>query len=203
MKLAVKIQYLRKENGYSQEELAEICGVSRQSVTKWESDIALPEIEKILILSKTFHVSTDVLLRDDYEVNSVKEAHQCGSNALQEHQKQFFEGVLIKESVDDDSVIDCLAINKIELWNTGGKPKYWTVLYFSSEQRDLPERFSKVMISKPEGNWFVDFKTGNQKYIVFRDKVLKYTIGNQEEKERVCAECRKLGISDAEMNWAE
>ena len=46
MKLAVKIQYLRKENGYSQEELAEICGVSRQSVTKWESDIALPEIEK-------------------------------------------------------------------------------------------------------------------------------------------------------------
>lgn len=46
-------------------------------------------------------------------------------------------------------------------------------------------------------------RTGNQKYIVFRDKVLKYTIGNQEEKERVCAECRKLGISDAEMNWAE
>lgn len=203
MKLSEKILYLRKENGYSQEELAEICCVSRQAVTKWESDIALPEIEKILILSKTFHVSTDVLLCDDYEVNSVKEAHQCGANALQEHQKQFFEGVLIKESIEDDSVIDCLAINKIELWHTGGNPKYWTVLFFTSEQRDLPERFSKVMISNPEGNWFVDFKAGNQKYIVFRDKVLKYTIGNQEEKERVCAECRKMGISDAEMNWAE
>lgn len=106
-----------------------------------------------MILSKTFHVSTDVLLHDDYVVNSVKEAHSCGANAVQEHQKQFFEGILIKESIEDDSVIDCLAINKMELWNTGGNPRYWTVLFFTSEQRDLPERFSKVMISNPESNW--------------------------------------------------
>jgi len=52
-------------------------------------------------------------------------------------------------------------------------------------------------------NWFVDFKAGNEKYIVFKDKVLKYQIGNQEEKELVCAECRKMGISDEEMNWSE
>ena len=41
------------------------------------------------------------------------------------------------------------------------------------------------------------------KFIVFRDKVLKYHIGNAEEKALVCEECRKLGITDGEMNWAE
>lgn len=42
MKLSEKIQLLRKDIGYSQEQLAEIYGVSRQSVSKWEADIALP-----------------------------------------------------------------------------------------------------------------------------------------------------------------
>ncbi len=61
------------------------------------------------------------------------------------------------------------------------------------------------MLSVPdEGeNWFVDFKAGNEKYIVFQDKILKYQIGNQAEKDRVRMECRKLGISDEQMNWPE
>lgn len=52
-------------------------------------------------------------------------------------------------------------------------------------------------------NWFVDFKSGNVKYIVFKDKILKYQIGNQKEKDYVCNECRKMGITDGEMNWSE
>ena len=61
------------------------------------------------------------------------------------------------------------------------------------------------MISDPEngGNWFVDFKAGNEKYIVFKDKILKYQIGNQTEKEYVCAQCRGMGILDEQMNWSE
>ena len=46
--------------GLTQEELASICNVSRQSISKWEADIALPETEKLLILGETFHVSMDV-----------------------------------------------------------------------------------------------------------------------------------------------
>lgn len=200
MKLSDKIQYLRKEKHLSQEELAEICGVSRQSVSKWEADIALPEIEKLLILSETLGVSTDVLLRDEYQIDSVKEVHHCGKNAITKATKQVFEGVLIKESLEDDSVIDCISVNKIELWDAGGTPKYWTVLFFTSEDISLSKKFSKVM---KDGSWFVDFKSGKTKYIVFRDKILKYTIGNKEEKENVCNECRKLGITDDEMGWNE
>ena len=46
MKLFVKIQQLRKQNGMSQEKLAQLLGVSRQSVSKWESGQSLPEIDK-------------------------------------------------------------------------------------------------------------------------------------------------------------
>ena len=205
MKVSEKIAALRKANGMTQEDLASICDVSRQSISKWEADIVLPEIDKLLVLGKTFHVSMDVLLKDELTINGVKEVHACGNNSIQEKKQEVYEGILIKESIDDENILDFLNINKIELWNTGGKPKYWTVLFFTSSRKDFPEQISKVMISDPDngGNWFVDFKAGNEKYIVFRDKVLKYHIGNQQEKAYVCSECRKLGILDEQMNWSE
>lgn len=205
MKLSEKIIALRKANGMTQEELADLCHVSRQSISKWEADIALPETDKLLILGETFHVPMDVLLRDELSLGEVKEAHRCSRNALQKEKYELYEGILIKESLSDDSLIDMLNIHKIELWNTGGTPKYWTALFFSCDHRDFPYQASKVMIADPArgGSWFVDFKAGNQKYVIFKDKILKYEIGNLAEKEAVCAECRKLGISGDEINWAE
>lgn len=205
MKLSEKIVELRKMKGMTQEELAAICNVSRQSISRWEADIALPEMEKLLLLGDTFHVSMDVLLKDELVLNNVKEAHCCGTDLVKEKKTEIYEGLLIKESLDDDSIIDMMNVHKIELWNMGGTPKYWTVLSFTSDRKDFPERISKVMISDPAkgGNWFVDFKAGNVKYIVFKDMVLKYQIGNSREKEYVRNECRIMGISDDEMNWPE
>jgi len=205
MKLSEKIIELRKHRGMTQEELATLCNVSRQSISKWEADIALPELDKLLVLSETFGVSVDVLVKDELEINTVKEVHTCGDNALAKKKTEVYEGTLIKESIEDDVILDLLNVHKIELWNTGGKPKYWTVLYFSSACADFPEQISKVMIADEErgGNWFVDFKAGNIKYVVFRNKVLKYQIGNAQEKAAVCEACRKLGITEDEMNWAE
>lgn len=67
MILADKIIAMRKKNGWSQEELAEKLNVSRQSVSKWESTASIPDINKILELSKIFGVTTDYLLKDDVE----------------------------------------------------------------------------------------------------------------------------------------
>ena len=205
MKLSEKIVELRRRNGMTQEKLAEACGVSRQSISKWEADIALPETAKLLILGEIFRVSMDVLLKDELTLSAVKEIHSCGNNAVQEKRREIYEGILIKESITDDRIIDLLNVHKVELWNTGGKPRYWTALFFTSDKKDLPAQLSRVMLSDPEngGNWFVDFKTGNEKYIVFKDKILKYRIGSNEEKERVCAECRKMGIADGQMKWDE
>ena len=82
MKLSEKIVALRKARGMTQEELAAICHVSRQSISKWEADITLPETEKLLMMGDVFHVSMDVLLRDELTLGEVKEVQHCSQNAV-------------------------------------------------------------------------------------------------------------------------
>ena len=62
-----RIVKLRKENNYTQEKLAELMDVSRQSVSKWESDIAYPDIDKLIKLSDLFDCSIDYLLKNEKE----------------------------------------------------------------------------------------------------------------------------------------
>ncbi|MEG0240061.1 helix-turn-helix domain-containing protein [Anaerorhabdus sp.] len=74
MKFNEKLLKLRKEKGYSQEELAQMLGVSRQAISKWEVSDSYPEIENVLEISKLFQVSTDYLLNDQQEeMNVLKE----------------------------------------------------------------------------------------------------------------------------------
>lgn len=63
MNMADRIQHLRKTKGISQEELADKVGVSRQAVSKWESEQSTPDIEKVILLSDFFDVTTDYLLK--------------------------------------------------------------------------------------------------------------------------------------------
>lgn len=65
MKLGDKIAKQRKELNYTQEQLAEILGVSRQSISKWESNMAYPETEKLIELGKIFDCSMDYLLKEE------------------------------------------------------------------------------------------------------------------------------------------
>lgn len=65
MKFCEKLQKLRKEKGYSQEQLADLLDVSRQSVSKWESGTTYPEMDKLLSLCKIFNVSLDELTNDE------------------------------------------------------------------------------------------------------------------------------------------
>lgn len=65
MTLGEKIAKQRKELNYTQEQLADILGVSRQSISKWESDIAYPETEKLIELGRLFDCSMDYLLKEE------------------------------------------------------------------------------------------------------------------------------------------
>ncbi len=77
MNLADKILELRKKKGLSQEELAEVLNVSRQTISRWEVGTALPDAINLVQLSKVFEVSTDYLLNEEYnsdnDLPSVKE----------------------------------------------------------------------------------------------------------------------------------
>lgn len=87
MCFAERIQVLRKQKGLSQEQLAEALSVSRQAVSKWESDQSLPEIEKIILMSELFEVSTDYLLKGvETDQNATEELvpgdYSAGATAL-------------------------------------------------------------------------------------------------------------------------
>ena len=67
MNFSEKVMVLRKKKGWSQEELADKLDISRQSVSKWESGTSIPDIDKIIMLSQLFAVSTDYLLKEETE----------------------------------------------------------------------------------------------------------------------------------------
>ena len=68
MTFSEKLTILRKRRGLSQEQLAEMLDVSRQSVSKWEAQQALPETSKIIMISEIFNVSIDLLLKDEQTI---------------------------------------------------------------------------------------------------------------------------------------
>ena len=101
MILADKIIENRKKNGWSQEELAEKLGVSRQSVSKWEGAQAIPDIKKILLMADLFNVSTDYLLKDDIEAEEHAEIVPV-DNGLEEQTR----------SVSMEEAVSFLAFNE-------------------------------------------------------------------------------------------
>ena len=74
MILADKIINERKKNGWSQEELADMLNVSRQSVSKWEGAQSVSDLQKILKMAEIFSVSTDYLLKDELEPDGNNDA---------------------------------------------------------------------------------------------------------------------------------
>ncbi|MDY5731521.1 MAG: helix-turn-helix transcriptional regulator [Eubacteriales bacterium] len=119
MSFGENLKNSRKRKNITQEELAEILGVSRQAVSKWESDAGYPETEKLLAISKTLHISIDTLLN-----NTLQEAKESidknnlnsitGKIAIWTHHK--------KELV----FCDTIKINSVA-WAGKNEPKY--VLY--------------------------------------------------------------------------
>ena len=75
MKFCDKLLLLRKRHGYSQEQLADLLGISRQSVSKWESGQAMPELIKMIQISDLFSVPIDDLVRDERELSQKTADH--------------------------------------------------------------------------------------------------------------------------------
>lgn len=135
------------------------------------------------------------------EANEITKVYGISRGEWEEgrREKSLFEGLLVKESLSDETVLELLAVQSCALWDTPNTPRYWTALSFTSDAPELPQRLSEALT----GNWYVDFKSGDRKYIVFHNRVLSYKIGDQAAKEQVCAECRKLGIPEEQLDWAE
>jgi transcriptional regulator with XRE-family HTH domain len=79
MNISDRIQHLRKSKGISQEELADKIGVSRQAVSKWESEQSFPDLDKVIIMSDFFEVTTDYILKG---IEAEKQASEKTVNAM-------------------------------------------------------------------------------------------------------------------------
>lgn len=99
MDFSEKLLTLRKANNLTQEQLAEKLDVSRQSVSKWESGQATPELEKIVALSAVFHVTTDYLLKsseiDDLSVKTEILEKQQQQMLVREQKQQQISGCIL------------------------------------------------------------------------------------------------------------
>ena len=93
MNLQRKIITLRKQSGLSQEDMAEKLHVSRQTISRWEVGLALPDAENLRQLSQLFKVTTDYLLNDAYEsdgdIPRVKNAEETLEKTVKNNQKLF------------------------------------------------------------------------------------------------------------------
>lgn len=83
MTFGEKLFELRSDAGLSQDRLAEMLEVSRQSVSKWERDEAMPDTDKIVLISKIFSVSTDSLLKDEPELKKAAEDYSSEAEFVQ------------------------------------------------------------------------------------------------------------------------
>lgn len=72
MSIGNNIQQLRINNGLTQEQLAEKLSVSRQSVSKWEMEQSLPEIDKVVLMSKLFSVGTNEILLEESDIKKLR-----------------------------------------------------------------------------------------------------------------------------------
>lgn len=116
-----------------------------------------------------------------------------------------YSGLIIKESISNEQILDKLDVISVELWKTDNKPKYWTAISFASNFEDFPKLLSKALNFSSESGmvWYVDIKDTVFKYIVLKDVVLKYHLGNEEEKKSVCEKCIELGIKKEQLDWLE
>jgi transcriptional regulator with XRE-family HTH domain len=92
MEIGSRIQFYRMRLGLSQEALAEKLGVSRQSVSKWELSHALPDLDKVVLLSRLFNITTDELILDEPPSLPTRQTLRWGlylwiNDLLQEHRR--------------------------------------------------------------------------------------------------------------------
>lgn len=119
MSFSENLKSIRKEKGISQEDLAEIIGVSRQAVSKWEQGSGYPEMEKLLILSKKLNISLDYLM-----LGEVKEKDEGKLNNV-----IVPTGKITIKSFDGKSIVNCYKVLASEVMYKAkdDEPRYWLI----------------------------------------------------------------------------
>ncbi|MBD7912467.1 helix-turn-helix domain-containing protein [Clostridium cibarium] len=121
MGFAENLKSIRKERHISQEEVAEIMGVSRQAVSKWEQGSVYPEMEKLLLLAKELNLSLDYLM--------------LGEKSSNENNKTISNNIIVPtgkitiKSYDGKAIVNCYKVlaSPVMYKAKNDEPKYWLI----------------------------------------------------------------------------
>ncbi len=186
MNLANNLKKIRKDNNLSQEELADKLNVTRQSVSKWESGVAYPEMDKVLQICKMFNVNIDDLFNKDLsEVKEVKESKRIFNKYVDDFVGYITKVINIFSSMKLKDKIKCLLeqlfiilILFIFFFIIGAIGNYVVMLVFDF----LPDAIYRVIYSVLEGIYIIiglcasilllvhAFKVRYMDYYVFEEK---------------------------------
>ncbi|MCB2307336.1 helix-turn-helix domain-containing protein [Clostridium estertheticum] len=121
MGFAANLKSIRKERHISQEDLAEIIGVSRQAVSKWEQGSGYPEMEKLLVLSKKLNISLDYLMLG--EIKPTENNKTLSNNIIVPT------GKITIKSYDGKSIVNCYKVlaSHVMYKAKEDEPKYWLI----------------------------------------------------------------------------
>ena len=97
MSFSENLKQIRKEHHLSQEELAELLGVSRQAVSKWEQDQGYPEVEKLILLSRKLNISLDALM-------------STGVGGDTESKSKNISGLILITSPNENVMVNCYKV---------------------------------------------------------------------------------------------
>ena len=152
MSFGENLKNVRKQRGITQEELAETLCVSRQAISKWESDNGYPETEKLLLLSKTLNISLDYLMNNASEMQEKEQTEEksvvivpSGKIAITTHDNQ---NVIVCHSVKSSKIMFphkyepeylLLGIDKVTFWG-----EHTTILGWYATLEDVEKEIREI-----------------------------------------------------------
>ena len=115
-------------------------------------------------------------------------------------------GLLLKESLFDLDVLDCLNITKTEIWHVTNaaefQPVVWTALSFevgTAGADSVVEKLSRAL--KPQ--WYIDARLGDEVIVIFPDRIFRYWRGDHIGKAAAQAYAQAIGIPPSQIDWGD
>jgi len=118
-----------------------------------------------------------------------------------------FTGLVLQESLKDKKVLDLATITKTETWDVknaeGDQPKVWHAISVEGPEEDAQNVAQVLGQSLKSPGWYTNLSTNKEVFVVFPDKVFRYTKGNKEKRNIAIKYGKKIGIPESQLDWSE
>lgn len=116
-------------------------------------------------------------------------------------------GLIIKESLADISVLELVRVTRTETWKVSNaaadQPAIWTAISFETEDSQAEAFAEKLSQALKMQGWYINASTAGHVYVIFSCKVFKYPRGDAARREEVKRYGRSAGVPESQLDWSE